>query len=194
VFPLGDKQKSEVRQLAEDLGLDTANKPESMDICFIGGGSYAEFVEARLKADEIRKGSIVRESTGETLGEHGGIHRFTIGQRRGLGVSHPEPLYVKGVDAETGNILVGTKDEINERRFTLERCNWLRWETPPSSFSSGVQVRYRHHAVAATVEVGDEGRAVVTLEEAQAGIAPGQAAVFYDGDEVLGGGWIERVQ
>jgi tRNA-specific 2-thiouridylase len=194
-FPLGEITKAEVRDLAAQLGLETANKPESQDICFVAGRSYVEFVEERLKDDEIRPGRIVRASTGEVLGKHDGIHRYTVGQRRGLGVAHSEPLYVKRVDAETGDVIVGTASEVNERQFRVERCNWLRWETPPAAFTSGCQVRYRHSAVPATVRVdlSDPSRATVCLDDPDRGISPGQAAVFYDGGEVLGGGWIEEV-
>ena len=194
-FPLGNRTKAEVRGMALELGLETAAKPESQDICFVAGRSYVEFVEERLKTEEVRPGRIIRGSTGEVLGEHDGIHRYTIGQRRGLGVAHSEPLYVKRVVAETGDVIVGTASEVNERRFSVERCNWLRWEIPPASFAAGCQVRYRHRAVSATVTIDphDPTRALVALDDADRGISPGQAAVFYDGDEVLGGGWIEEV-
>lgn len=194
-FPLGHLTKPQVRELAGELGLPVADKPESQDICFIGKGDYADFVEARLSADELRPGNIVRKSTGEVLGSHEGIHRFTAGQRRGLGIAFPEPLYVRGVDPVSGDVFVGTRDEISETRFELERCNWLRWQVPPATFECTIQVRYRHRAVPAVVEVPDPstGRAVVRLLQPEPGISRGQAAVFYDGNEVLGGGWIELV-
>ena len=194
-FPLGESTKAEVRVAAHRLGLETAAKPESQDICFVAGRSYVEFVEAKLKKEEIRPGRIVRATTGEVLGSHEGIHRYTVGQRRGLGIAHSEPLYVKRVDADSGDVIVGTAMEVNERQFRVDRCNWLRWDAPPAAFSAGCQVRYRHHAVPASVRVDltDPTKATVTLDEADRGISPGQAAVFYDGDEVLGGGWIEEV-
>lgn len=194
-FPLGGKTKAEVRAMAVALGLVSADKPESQDICFIGAGHYADFVEERLAPEELRPGVIVRASTGETLGTHSGIHRFTVGQRRGLGIAAEAPLYVKSVDAETGTVFVGTKDEVAMRTFRIDRCNWLRWAQPPSSFECAVQVRYRHRAADAVVSVDatDPSLATVTLAAGEGGIAPGQAAVMYDGDEVLGGGWIVAV-
>lgn len=194
-FPLGDKTKAEVREMAVALGLVTADKPESQDICFIGSGHYADFVEERLSPEDLRPGSIVRESTGETLGTHSGVHRFTVGQRRGLGIAAEAPLYVKSVDAATGTVFVGTKDEVAMRTFQLDRCNWLRWDVPPDRFEAQVQVRYRHNASDALVAVDpdDPARATVTLAAGEGGIAPGQAAVLYDDDEVLGGGWIASV-
>lgn len=194
-FPLGALTKSDVRALGEQLDVETATKPESQDICFVGGGHYADFVEARLAADEIRAGQVVRVDTGEVLAEHGGIHRFTVGQRKGLGVSAPEPLYVVGIDPESGEVRVGPRQSLDQRRFVVERCNWLRWDTPPPAFDAHTKVRYRHDGQPAHVEVdpADPTRAVVTLDTAARAIAPGQAAVFYDGDEVLGGGWILSV-
>ncbi len=193
-FPLGGMTKPEVRALGLEMDVPTATKAESQDICFVAGGDYADFVEARLEAEEIVRGRIVRASTGEVVGEHGGIHRFTVGQRRGLGVAYAEPLYVKGIDPETGDVLVGTRAEIGQRSFFTERCNWLRWEQPPQKFDCLAQVRYRHKAVPCTVTIGEDSTFCnVELKGDERGISPGQAAVFYDGDEVLGGGWIEAV-
>ncbi len=192
-FPLGALTKDEVRELGQRLQVPTADKAESQDICFIGGGNYAEFVQERLAAEDIRPGNIVRRSTGEVLGVHPGIHHFTAGQRRGLGISSPEPLYVHGVDPATGTVFVGTRDEVAETRFELDRVNWLRWEDAPAPFACDVQVRYRQKPIRAFVTPTGATTAVVEIERPEPGIARGQAAVFYDGDEVLGGGWIEYV-
>lgn len=193
-FPLGGMTKSEVRDLGRRLGVPTADKPESQDVCFVAGADYATFVEARLAAEDRRPGRIVHATTGEVLGTHEGIHRFTVGQRRGLGIAHAAPLYVKRIDAEHGDVMVDTRDHVEEAAFVLSRCNWLRWAEPPASFVCDVQVRYRQQAVPCSVEVdGAGGGARVRLRQPHAGISPGQAAVFYDGDEVLGGGWIEEV-
>ena len=192
-FPLGGLVKHEVRELGRRLGVATADKAESQDICFVGGGSYVDVLEEHFQEGDVKPGNLVRKSTGEVLGEHAGIHRFTVGQRRGLGISYKEPLFVRSIDAASGTVFVGTRDEVNETTFTIERCNWLRWECPPEEFEAVVKVRYRHQAVACAVRMKEDGTGVVTLVEAERGIAPGQAAVFYHGDEVLGGGWIDEV-
>jgi len=194
-FPLGDMTKDEVRTWAQSNDLPTATKAESQDICFVGSDGYAAFVEARLEPDAIRPGAIVRASSGEVLGEHAGIHRFTVGQRRGLQIAAPEPLYVKQIDAVSGTVFVGTRDELGERVIWIERSNWLRWETPPATFSCLAQLRYRHAPVACTVEMDprDPARARLVLDREESGVSPGQAAVLYDGEEVLGGGWIASV-
>lgn len=194
-FPLGGLTKVEVRAIAEQLAVPTATKPESQDICFVGGRTYSEFVAERLAESSRRPGTIVRVGDGATLGTHGGIHQFTVGQRRGLGVAYPEPLYVRSIDPDTGTVRVGTREEIVDGAFSVERANWLRWQTPPASFDCSVQIRYRHAPVACRVEVSpnDAGRARVMLGAPEHAVSPGQAAVFYDGDEVLGGGWIDDV-
>lgn len=192
-FPLGNMTKDEVRKIALDLGVPTATKRESQDICFVAGGDYADFVSERLSADEIKAGRMVHASTGEVLGTHQGIHRFTVGQRRGLGISHPDPLYVSKIDAETGDVYVDVAQNLGRTTFKVDRVNWQRWETPPEEFDAEVQVRYRHVAVKGRVitKGQPEGEALVELFVEERGITPGQAAVFYDGDEVLGGGWVK---
>lgn len=195
-FPLGDLTKEQVRSRAAELGVPTATKPESQDICFVGSGSYADFVEKRLTPDEIRKGPIRLAGSGETLGVHSGIHRFTVGQRRGIGVSGRRPLYVQRIDAASGTVWVAERTELSFVHFTTERTNWLAWGVPPDRLKCTLQVRYRQQPVEATVRVdpSDSTRTVVTLAVPERAISPGQAAVFYDGDEVLGGGWIDTVE
>lgn len=191
-FPLGEMVKDDVRAIALELGVPTATKRESQDICFVAGGDYADFVEARLDASEIKPGHFIHGTTGENLGEHTGIHRFTVGQRRGLGISYPEPLYVKSIDPVSGDVTVDVADAIGTMKFTIDRVNWQRWEHPPETFEAEVQIRYRHTAVpcrVTTVGCGPD-EAIVELEAPESGVTPGQAAVFYDGDEVLGGGWV----
>jgi tRNA-specific 2-thiouridylase len=196
IFPLGNMTKPEVRELATELGVPTATKPESQDICFVADGHYANFVEERLDDDEIISGEIKIKSTGEVLGEHDGIHQFTIGQRRGLGVSYSEPVYVKSIDSETGTIWVDVSNNLGSVEFYLDQCNWLKWDVPPEEFETSVQVRYRHSPVAATVIVDpdDPSVATVRLPVKERAITPGQAAVFYDGEECVGGGWVSGVQ
>lgn len=191
-FPLGGLTKGDVRERARALGLSTADKPESQDLCFVGRGDYASFVAAADGAAPT-PGRIVHAGTGAVLGTHDGVHRFTVGQRRGLGIASSEPLYVQSIDADSGDVLVSGRDALAVRRVVIERCNWLRWDDPPASFRCEAQVRYRQQARPAEVEVGHD-RAVVTFDEPQYGVSPGQAAVVYDGDEVLGGGWIERTE
>lgn len=191
-FPLGEMTKDEVRTLALDLGVPTATKRESQDICFVASGGYADFVEERLADDELRPGNFVHGATGEVIGQHDGIHRFTVGQRRGLGIASPDPLYVKRINPDTGDIVVDTADALGTQRFTVDRVNWQRWETPPDELEADVQIRYRHVAVRGRVITRGcaPGEAIVELDFPESGVTPGQAAVFYDGDEVLGGGWV----
>ena len=191
-FPLGNMTKDEVRRIALELGVPTATKRESQDICFVAGGDYADFVSARLSEDELRPGRFVLASTGEVLGAHGGIHRFTVGQRRGLGIAYPDPLYVQRIDAESGDVFVDVAEQLGRTVFHVDRVNWQRWETPPEEFEAEVQIRYRHRAVHGRVITRgvEPGHARVELDVEERGVTPGQAAVFYDGDEVLGGGWV----
>jgi len=194
LFPLGDMQKSEVRQHAERLGLATANKPESHEICFVGGGDYKEYVQERLGERDQTPGEIVHQN-GKVMGEHDGIHQFTIGQRRGLGLSHHERLYVQSIRPEDGTVVVGPKDGLNARGLVAERCNWLSFDRPNGPLECDVQIRYRTEPVPALVTVGEDAQtAFVEFVEPQKAVTPGQAAVFYRGDEVLGGGFIEEAR
>jgi len=189
IFPLGGMTKDVVRERANDLAVPTANKPESQNICFIGGGSYAEFVKQRL-GDNVIKGNIRLLETGETIGAHEGIHNFTVGQRKGVGIAHNVPLYVQRIDPDTGTVWVTENAKSGRDRFVVSRTNWLRWGEPPQSFECTVQIRSRAKDVPCRVDIF-EGEVVVSLQEDCYFVTPGQAAVFYDGDEVLGGGWIE---
>lgn len=194
MFPLGAMTKEEVREEARKLELETAEKPESQEICFVTGGSYKEFVEERLSKGETTPGKFVHVN-GKVLGDHDGIHHFTVGQRKGLGLSWNEPLYVIAIRPDTGSVVVGPKQGLMSQGLVAERCNWLSFERPPGMFECEVKIRYRSKPVKALVTVGqDQSVSFVEFEEAQRAVAPGQAAVFYRGDEVLGGGWIEEAR
>ncbi len=192
IFPLGEMTKAEVRERARGMNLETAEKAESQEICFVAGGDYKNFVAERLEQEGTVPGKIVMED-GKVLGQHDGIHSFTIGQRKGLGISHNEPLYVKSIRPSDGTVVVGPKTSLAVRGLVAERCNWLSWERPPGVFECGVKIRYRSQPVEALVTVGaDPSMAMVEFKEPVRAVTPGQAAVFYRGDEVLGGGWIEE--
>jgi tRNA-specific 2-thiouridylase len=188
-FPVGALDKAVVRRLAAELSLPTANKPESQEVCFIPGGSYSAFVEARAP-DAPRDGAVV-DVSGRTLGRHRGIHRFTVGQRRGLGVTAPRPLYVLALDAAAQRVMVGEERDLARGRLVASDVNWLSTGRPSGPRSVEVQVRYRHVAAAATLVPLMDDRVEVRFTSPQRAVAPGQAAVFYDGEVCLGGGWIE---
>lgn len=192
MFPLGEMTKEQVRDVAGEMGLETAKKPESQEICFVGGGDYKEFVADLLDERDQTPGQIVTEE-GEVLGEHDGIHQFTIGQRRGLGISYHEALYVKAIRPDDGTVVVGARGDLMSRGLIAERCNWLSFERPSGPLECSVKIRYAGEPVPALVTVGDDAAtAFVEFEQPQRAVTPGQAAVFYRGEEVLGGGWIEE--
>jgi tRNA-specific 2-thiouridylase len=188
-FPVGELTKLEVREHARELGLTVADKAESQEICFVPDHDYAALVARR--APNAGGGSIVNAS-GQVLGQHAGIHRFTVGQRKGLGVAAGQPLYVLELRPGTREVVVGSADALENDELVAADVNWIRGIPPTAAVSATVQIRHRHRAASATVTPLDGGRARVNFEEPQRAIAPGQAAVFYEGDVVLGGGWIEN--
>ncbi|MCH7708169.1 MAG: tRNA 2-thiouridine(34) synthase MnmA [Myxococcales bacterium] len=188
-FPLGDMKKSEVREYARRLGLATAEKPESQEICFVPDGDYAAAVE-RIRPDRLPGPGEIRDTSGRRLGTHAGIHRFTVGQRRGLGVGGGDRRYVTEIDADRNLVIVGDRQAVMAKGARLERVNWISGETPDAPVRASVRVRYRHEGAAATIEPDGLGGAVVRFNEPVSAVSPGQAAVFDAGDEVLGGGWI----
>ena len=191
LFPVGHLTKTEVREKARALGLRVAEKPESQDICFVPDGDYARFIEQRLSAEQVKTGEIV-DQDGQVLSAHEGIHRFTVGQRRGLGLGGlAEPRYVTHIDAQSGRVMVGTKDQLRTRGLLAKEVNWTAG-TQTEETRAAVKIRYRHPALPARVIPQAGGKAVVWFEKSSPAVTPGQAAVFYDGERVLGGGWIER--
>ena len=195
LFPLGEMTKPEVRDLARSLGLSVAEKSDSQEICFVPNGDYAGFLDAYLNERGVppsqTRGAIVT-TDGRTIGEHAGVHHFTIGQRRGLGVAASEPLYVIATDTQSQRVMVGRNEELLRSRFFARDVNWISIRGADCPVHAEVRIRNKHVAAPATVQaVGGEGRVEVIFDEPQRAVTPGQAAVFYDDDLVLGGGWIE---
>jgi tRNA-specific 2-thiouridylase len=185
LFPVGELTKAQVREVAERHGLPTSHKPESMEICFVPDGDYARFVER--VAGPQPKGEIV-DNRGTVLGRHDGLHRFTVGQRRGLGVSTPEPVYVQKLDPATRQVVVGPAGQMDRSSFRVAGARWVA-EAPGPEQAVQVKIRHRHAGNEARLRV--EGPEVtVELREPARAVTPGQAAVFYDEHRVLGGGWI----
>ncbi len=190
LFPLGELSKSDSREVARGSSLKTAEKEESMEICFVPDNDYGRFLEqARLV--ERHRGEIV-DVQGRVVGHHDGVEFFTIGQRRGLGLSSPRPLYVVDLDAATNRVVVGGEGELERTEFECERCNWIPFEAPTGDFEAVVKIRYNHPGCAATVLPQADGTVRVRLHQPQRAITPGQACVMYRDDLVLGGGWIRR--
>jgi tRNA-specific 2-thiouridylase len=188
-FPLGALTKAQVRAQARALGLATAEKPESQEICFVSDGDAAAAVE-RLRPDALRGEGEIVDGEGRVLGRHGGVHRFTVGQRRGLGVAARERLYVTGLDAARNRVRVGPLAELAAGGARLERVNWIAGAAPDAAVRAHVRVRHRHAGAAAWVTPQPQCGALVRFDEPVCAVTPGQAAVFDAGDVVLGGGWI----
>ncbi len=189
IFPLGELQKSDTRRIASEYGLKTADKPESQDLCLVeSNGSMRAFLDKYLAP---KKGEIV-DANGKILGQHDGVHHYTIGQRKGLGVSAPEPLYVIALDAINNKVIVGDRTKATQPECNVERVNWVSMAEPSAPIKAEVQVRYRSQPVPVTIIPLENSRARVVFDEPQFSITPGQAAVWYDGEKVLGGGIIER--
>jgi tRNA-specific 2-thiouridylase len=189
MFPVGHLTKPEVRAEAQRLGLAVADKPDSHEICFVADGDAAGFVERALP-DGAREGEMV-DTSGRVIGRHQGVHRFTIGQRRGLGLSSTIPLYVVKLDAEQSRVVVGPKEALGRDEMTAGNVNWIAGTPPASAIRATARIRHRHEDAPATITPLPGARAQVRFDDAQLAITPGQAAVFYAGEEVLGGGWIE---
>jgi tRNA-specific 2-thiouridylase len=188
LFPIGDLRKEQVRALAREAGLGVADKPDSVEICFVPGGDHAALIRER-RPEAVTAGRIVDEA-GNTLAAHDGIEQFTIGQRKGLGFAAGERRYVLKIVPEVNEVVVGGREGLLARGLRAERVNWL-CQPPAGRLACTAKIRYRHTPASATVEVVADGAARVTFAEPQSAVTPGQAVVFYDGTRVLGGGWIE---
>jgi tRNA-specific 2-thiouridylase len=198
MFPLGEMSKPDARAAARRNELAVAEKSESQEICFVPDGDYAGFIDRYLAAgDQTERlpgtGEIVSTS-GEVVGEHAGIHHYTIGQRRGIGISSAQPLYVTGIDSDNNRIVVGSQEELLRDEFTAAGVNWIAFANPAEPVRAEVRVRYRHTAEPATITPLLDARVQVKFDEPQRAITPGQATVFYRGDEVVGGGWIVKAE
>jgi len=193
IFPLGGMTKPEVRELARQHGLALAEKRDSQEICFVPGGDYKRFLDAYLEeqgeALPDTSGELVT-SSGEVLGEHSGIHNFTVGQRKGLGVATGSPLYVIQIKGESGQVVVGPGEELYSKTLRTRRVNLIALEAVTEPIRVVVKIRHRHEGAAAILERLGEDELQVTFDEPQRAVTPGQAAVFYDHDVVIGGGWI----
>ncbi|QDT53132.1 tRNA-specific 2-thiouridylase MnmA [Caulifigura coniformis] len=187
LFPVGDRTKPEIRELARLAGIQTADKPDSQEICFIPDNDYAGFL-GRYREPVETAGEIV-DTTGRVLGQHAGYERYTIGQRRGLGLAFGEPRFVVKIDPELKQVVIGTREELGRSALTANRLNWLV-DPPAGDLRCTAQIRYQQQAASATARLLDQDRLEVEFDDPQYGVAPGQAVVLFDGDVVLGGGWI----
>jgi tRNA-specific 2-thiouridylase len=189
-FPLGGWQKEKTRAEAERFGLAIADKPDSQDICFVPTGGYAKVIE-KLRPDAAEPGEIIHLD-GTVMGQHNGIIHYTVGQRKGLGIAHAEPLYVIKLDAAKKRVIVGPKSALARREFSIKELNWLEMGTMPDE-REGVRVKMRSMQTPVAASIRRDGNgAIIALHEAYEGIAPGQACVIYEGNRVLGGGWISE--
>jgi tRNA-specific 2-thiouridylase len=195
LFPLGEMAKPAVREMARGFNLAVAEKGDSQEICFVPNGDYAAFLSEYMKETGIEeprtRGRIVT-GEGRELGEHRGVHHFTVGQRRGLGIATGEPLYVIRTDPATQRVTVGGNEELLCGKFFAREVNWVSIAAPDAPVGTSVKIRNKHQAAPATLHpTAEPGRVAVVFDEPQRAVTPGQGAVFYDGDRVLGGGWIE---
>ncbi len=193
LFPLGHMTKPEVREAARQHGLRLAEKPDSQEICFIPGGDYKQFLTAYLEEQGERMPETAGElvaANGEVIGRHEGISNFTVGQRKGLGVASPSPLYVLNIDPASHRVTVGADAELATRTLRARQLNWISIAELTGPMRVRAKIRHRHEPAWATLEPAGPDEAVATFDEPQRAVTPGQSAVFYDGDEVVGGGWI----
>jgi tRNA-specific 2-thiouridylase len=192
-FPLGELDKTAVREIARRAALPVAEKPDSQEICFVPSGDYVKFIDAYLgeRGESLpeEEGELVT-TAGEVIGRHRGVHHYTLGQRKGLGVAAGRPLYVVELDRAANRVIVGDDAELRSDSCEVQSINWISMEFLEAPVRAAVKIRHRHDPAAATIEPVDATSARVIFDEPQRAITPGQAAVFYSGDVVLGGGWI----
>ncbi len=195
MFPLGGMEKPAVRELARELGIPTAEKPDSQEICFVPNGDYAAFIDAYFREQGIAKQETAGElvtSDGHVVGEHAGVHHFTVGQRRGLKVAAGEPLYVISTEPNSRRVVIGRSEELLRATMIVHDVNWISLAPPCEPVRAEVKIRNKHVAAAATITpTADPARVEVHFDEPQRAVTPGQGAVFYSGELVLAGGWIE---
>lgn len=196
-FPLGELTKEEVRNLARSVSLPVAEKPESMELCFVPNGNYVQFIHAYSRESgnplNDQEGDIVTED-GTIIGRHTGVHNYTIGQRKGLGFATGKPIYVLAIDPQENRIIVGEDEALRATTLEIEDVNWVSIEEPAAPLRAQVKIRHKHEPASAQVEALPGLRARITFDAPQRAITPGQAAVLYDGDLVLAGGWIKDSQ
>jgi len=192
-FPLGELSKAEVRELARRVNLPVAEKPESMELCFVPTGNYVQFIQAYARESGIALnetgGEIVTED-GAVVGRHSGVHNFTIGQRKGLGFSAGKPLYVLSIDRAKNRVVVGDDQALRTSSFEVVGTNWVSIAAPKTQLRANVKIRHKHEPASATIEAIGEDSARIHFDTPQRAVTPGQAAAFYDRDVLLGGGWI----
>jgi tRNA-specific 2-thiouridylase len=194
MFPLGSMTKPEVRALAEEFNLPVAKKHESYEICFVPNGDYASFMDAYLRDKGIEPSAtegVIVNTEGKELGRHAGAHHFTVGQRKGIGIAAKDPLYVIQTDSRTQTVTVGSNDDLLRATLIARDIRWLSWPGLPAPARVRVRIRNRHAPAPATITPLEADRAEVRVDEPQRAVTPGQAAVFYSGELVIGGGWIE---
>src|SRR5580704_17207815 len=190
LFPLGEKTKSDTRAVARHCNLKTADKEESMEICFVPDNNYGGFLQSANLVQKHR--GDITDVYGHVLGQHDGIEFYTIGQRRGLGITTPKPVYVVELDTENNRVIVGDDSALDRDEFVADRCNWHPFDRLTESIEVTAKIRYNHPGTAATLTPLENGKTKVKLNVPQRAITPGQAAVFYQDDLVVGGGWIMR--
>jgi tRNA-specific 2-thiouridylase len=190
LFPVGEYLKTEIVEIAKVHRIFTIPKPESQELCFVRQDGYARFIEEHADRNRLKPGSIVT-TTGKVIASHTGIHQFTVGQRRGLGVAEGEPLYVISIDPRTGNVVVGPRHELFRSELVAGSVTWISGQAPEKSLEITAKIRYRHAAAPGTFVPLSENTGKIIFSKPVRAVTPGQAVVFFDGDTILGGGWIE---